>query len=356
MKFIHCSDLHIDSRMKTNLNSQQASERKKEILLSFERMIRYAREVGVRAIIIAGDMFDTVHVSASSKKRIFDLISEYSDIDFLYLVGNHDEENILSQYERELDNLKVFVDQWTSFDYGDVVITGMKLTKSTNYELLDLDKDKLNIVVLHGQISQYNSISDDETIPLPRLKDKNIDYLALGHIHSYESSRLDNRGVYCYSGCMEGRGFDECGTKGFVLIDTENGHVSHEFVPFATRSLVEIDYDISNDTDWFEIESGIFRATEDIDPKSLVKVTLVGKFSLDMQKHTELCARKLNEKFYFAKIKDDTRLKLEEKDYMLDPSLKGEFIRRVMNSSLSSEEKDSVILVGVKALDGEDLL
>ena len=63
MKIIHCADLHIDSRMKTNLNSLQASERKKEILLSFERMIRYAKDVGVRAIIIAGDMFDTKSIA-----------------------------------------------------------------------------------------------------------------------------------------------------------------------------------------------------------------------------------------------------------------------------------------------------
>ena len=52
-------------------------------------------------------------------------------------------------------------------------------------------------------------------------KDLNIDYLALGHIHSYKCHKLDKRGVYCYSGCLEGRGFDECGDKGFVLLETE---------------------------------------------------------------------------------------------------------------------------------------
>ena len=50
---------------------------------------------------------------------------------------------------------------------------------------------------------------------------KNIDYLALGHIHKYKQAELDQRGVYCYSGCLEGRGFDECGEKGFVLLDID---------------------------------------------------------------------------------------------------------------------------------------
>ena len=54
------------------------------------------------------------------------------------------------------------------------------------------------------------------------LKNKNIDYLALGHIHGYKEAPLDGRGKYCYPGCLEGRGFDECGKKGFVLLNIEN--------------------------------------------------------------------------------------------------------------------------------------
>jgi exonuclease SbcD len=49
-----------------------------------------------------------------------------------------------------------------------------------------------------------------EVISLKELKNKAIDYLALGHIHSYKMEQLDSRGVYCYPGCLEGRGFDEC--------------------------------------------------------------------------------------------------------------------------------------------------
>lgn len=59
MRFIHCADIHLDSKMETNLSSPKAKERKKEILNTFERMVAYATENDVKAIIIAGDMFDT---------------------------------------------------------------------------------------------------------------------------------------------------------------------------------------------------------------------------------------------------------------------------------------------------------
>ena len=54
MKLIHCADLHLDSRMTSNLSGEQAKERKTEILGTFQRMIDYARKNGVRAILIAG--------------------------------------------------------------------------------------------------------------------------------------------------------------------------------------------------------------------------------------------------------------------------------------------------------------
>ena len=354
MKFIHCSDIHIDSKMQTHLSSHQAIERKREILLTFERMVEFARDNDVKGIIIAGDMFDTSNVSMSTKRRIQELISNNQEIDFLYLAGNHDEENLLEELSG-LNNLKVFGDQWTSFLYDNIVITGAKLNKNTNFDLLSLKKDNVNIVVLHGQISQYNIRESDEIIPLPALKDKNIDYLALGHIHTFESHSIDHRGLYAYSGCLEGRGFDECGDKGFVIIDIDGGKVEYKFMPFASRKLYEIEFDISNYSDWFEIESEIFERLEDIDFSSMVKIIIVGKFTLSMQKHIELCEKRLCEKFYFAKIKDNSTLKLNDLDYMNDYSLRGEYIRQVMNSNLSKDEKDKLILMGVKALDGEEL-
>ena len=55
MKIIHCADLHLDSKMTSNLSKEQAKERKMEILRTYSRMIEYAKNNDVKAIIIAGD-------------------------------------------------------------------------------------------------------------------------------------------------------------------------------------------------------------------------------------------------------------------------------------------------------------
>ena len=74
MKFIHCADIHLDSKMETNLSSQKAKERKKEILNTFERMVAYAVENNVKGIIIAGDMFDTARITNLTKTRVLNTI------------------------------------------------------------------------------------------------------------------------------------------------------------------------------------------------------------------------------------------------------------------------------------------
>ena len=117
MKIIHCSDLHLDSKMEANLDKEKARQRKNEILLSFENMIDFANQNEVKAIIIAGDLFDKNKVSVKAKNLVRDVIIANPQIDFIYLKGNHDEENFI---DGEIPrNLKLFNGyNWTSYEYG----------------------------------------------------------------------------------------------------------------------------------------------------------------------------------------------------------------------------------------------
>ena len=61
----------------------------------------------------------------------------------------------------------------------------------------------------------------------------------------------------------------------------------------------------------------------------------------------------MKNKFFFAKVKDKTRLRIHAENYMHDLSLKGEFVRRVMASTLSESDKERVLHYGLRALAGE---
>ena len=60
--------------------------------------------------------------------------------------------------------------------------------------------------------------------------------------------------------------------------------------------------------------------------------------------------------FYFVKAKDQTRIRIDYDRYMLDESLKGEFVRIVRAAEdLSEEDKAQIVQYGIRALAGEEI-
>ena len=72
---------------------------------TYSRMIEYAKNNDVKAIIIAGDLFDTRNVSATARNLVKDSITSNPDIDFYYLKGNHDSDNFISKLDEIPENL-----------------------------------------------------------------------------------------------------------------------------------------------------------------------------------------------------------------------------------------------------------
>lgn len=355
MKIIHCSDLHLDSRMESNLTAAQARERNAEICATFARMTAYAAREQVRAVLMAGDLFDTGRVSPQTAGFVLDRIRDAENVEFFYLRGNHDESRDIFTGMELPHNFKAFQTDWTYYPLENVVIAGLELDRENCHRLYDslcLNPKNTNILMLHGQVSTQPG---EELIALPKLKRKHIDYLALGHIHSYQQEQLDDRGTWCYCGCLEGRGFDECGEKGFVLLDVQSGKITSEFIPFASRTLREIPVDITDLLTVNQILSAMERAAAEVPEKDLVKFTLTGSYTIQTQKDLRFLKKMLEGRFYFVKIKDESRLQINREDYEHDISLKGEFIRMVLASDKPQEEKDQMILLGIRALSGEEV-
>ena len=230
MKILHCADIHLDSAMTANLDKDKARERRSELLASFKDMVGYAVKECIGVIIIAGDLFDTRNISVGAKKEVYNIIINNPSITFYYLQGNHDNGSFVSYLDEIPANLRMFGKEWTSYSAGiinngsitkDIVITGVELDSDNVgkiYGSLSLNAGNYNIVVLHGQEASHVSKNNAQIISLKDLRNRGIDYLALGHVHEYSSDRLDARGVYCYPGCLEGRGFDEAGEHGYVCL------------------------------------------------------------------------------------------------------------------------------------------
>ena len=101
--------------------------------------------------------------------------------------------------------------------------------------------------------------------------------------------KLDGRGIYCYPGCLEGRGFDECGQHGFVVLDIDEKKrtVSDTFVPFAKRRLYTVDVDVTGCSHSVEMAECIKEQLAEASCQSsdLVKIVLNGALDVSSEKN-----------------------------------------------------------------------
>ena len=354
MKLIHTADLHLDSSL-AKFPSDEAKERRAELLDTFRRMVETADEQGVCGILIAGDLFDSEkQLRKRTQKAIRELIAQYAGIQFYYLCGNHDAGAELFGEEPAPENFHTFAKKWTTYHLGDVTVTG---AKNPMPETLSPDPNKINLLLLHGKATDTYSSADPEEIPLRAYAKKGLDYLALGHYHSFTEYRIDDRCVACYSGTPEGRGFDECGEKGYVLLEIAPGAgVKYRFVPFAKRKLHDVRLDLSGCTAQAELEKRAEEALFGIPFDDYVKLTVTGEIDPEFEPDYFRIDRALAERFRFGRRKDETTALIRPEDYRNDHSLKGEFIRQVWeDKTLSQEDRDAILRLGLQALYGKEI-
>ncbi len=362
MKIIHTADLHLSSAMDVHLDAEKSAQRRAELLKAFEDIADYAEKNGVRAILVSGDLFDEGgRATKSARSGVEKILKSHPNVGFYVLAGNHDGMDLSDLLPDMPENVHFFSDKngFTTYDLGEnITVSGAVLGDNDRASLLDkldLPADGFHIVMFHDGFGASGKVLT------PALTSKrNIDYLALGHYHSFKKGKIDDRGVWCFPGCPLGRGFDECGEKGFVLLDIgekqlENGKkVTPEFVELPGRRLLAIEADLTNAESAREADQIIEDLLSGVDESSMITLTLKGRCAQDVRPDLRLWNERLNERFYFARIKDETRLKIDPSAYESIASLRGEFLRIVSAARLSEEDKNRVLSIGMRALSGED--
>lgn len=366
MKLIHCADLHLDSKLQAHLDRETAMRRRNELLRNFARLAEYAEENEVEALLIAGDLFDRDYVSALTRNTVLSVIETHPRIRFYYLRGNHDLGDCLGSACGRLRNLFLFGSRWKTYAEGDggtVAIAGIELTRENSadaHAALRLDPERFNIVLLHGQTGGTGGSSGRAgTISLRALRGRGIDYLALGHLHTRQEAVLDSRGICCYPGCLEGRGFDECGPHGFFLLDVDEKRraMTHRFVPFAQRTLYSFRTDVTGCRTTAQMIEAVRRTlrSSGCTAGDMADVTLCGEIDVDCEMDLRYLHESLEAHLYFSRVNDATTLRIDPEEYLHEESLRGEFVRLVLaEPSIPESEKTAVIRCGFRAMDGED--
>ncbi len=366
VKILHTADIHIGAA--ESFLKGESLKRRFENLLTFEKIIDLGAERNVDLIAIAGDLFDSNTVEDRFIDAVFEKIASIKK-PVVFCAGNHDPLNADSPFlNRELpENLFVLgaKDECIAFEDISLKCYGRSFTdvylKGEERFTLDTDKDYVNLMVQHGELKSDLS-SDYNSITPTFVKNSGMDYIALGHVHKRTPvGKIDNT-FFAYCGCPEGQGFDELDDKGVYIGEIGKGVCNLEFVAVSKRKHIHHKADV---TDLVSTEEICTKILADLSVgygedfrDNLYKIELTGEILPDTKIIKAEILSRLENELYFVKIKDSTELKVDFEMLSKEPSLKGIFVKRMLEK-MGNADADTKILykkaldLGLKAFLGE---
>lgn len=327
MKFVHIADIHFDIPFKTisqraNLGEQRRLEQRKAL----KKVIEFIKENNIEYLFISGDFYDQEYIRESTINFVNDLFKQITSTKIYIAPGNHDpyiSNSFYNTYEWS-DNVKIFTNKVEKVENEEANIYGFGFN---NFEMQENqletiyieDKTKVNILVTHGDIveSIYNPMNINE------LKQKQFDYVALGHVH-----KRDDISNIIYPGSLISMGFDELGSHGMIVGEIIDKKLYKQFIPIDEREFMEIEIDVTN---IYSKEELIEKINEIEAEKNLYKIILIGYRNFPININIKM----LNQNI--IKIKDNTKLKIEISEN--SSTLKGIFLKK-LNEKINNNEID----------------
>lgn len=367
IKILHCADIHLG--FYENSIGVTAESRAAETLLTFEKIISTAKENNVEFLLISGDLFNSNNIEKKFIDSVFESFSKIPEINVIYAAGNHDPLNSDSPFKKYTIPENVHVldtkDCCVEFKNLNTRIYGRSfkevyLKGEANFSIKP-DDSFINIMCLHGELksdlqSDYNSVTNNF------IADSGMDYIALGHIHKRTEVQKINNTYFAYCGCPEGQGFDELGEKGVYLGTVSKNDCQLDFVPVAKRMHICENVDVSDCFTSADVYSKIMGVVEQKYPnnpfENLYKIVLTGFVEENADFSIPEISGRLLENLYFAKIKDKTQIKIDFNVIAKEPTLKGIFVKNMLNKieNAADQEKENLIYalnLGIKAFNSE---
>ena len=244
-RFVHTSDLHIDSPFKGLMRYEpRIAQRLKDATYeAYTNLIDLCISQNAAFVVIAGDVYDGADRSVQAQMRFRDglLLLQKNGIQAFVVHGNHDPlDGRLSRITMP-ESAHVFgpAPEWCIASANGVELAqvqGISYPTREVHENLALAftrpiSDLFSIGLLHCNVGGIMEHDNYSPCSIDDLSATGIDYWALGHVHNRQILKQSNPAI-AYPGNLQGRHPNESGPKGALVIDVdESGRISSRFEP-----------------------------------------------------------------------------------------------------------------------------
>ena len=366
VKILQAGDLHFDTPFK-DLNKKVSLISKEELLEVFSKIIELSLINSVDILLLTGDIFDNLTVDKKTLFFIKNQIERIENIRVFISPGNHDPYNEKSFYKmiEWPKNVYVFKDNIENIKIEELktVVWGAAFTnnyiRKSLLKNIKIEEEYINIMTIHGELSNSDEGNEYNPITKEDIGWSGLNYIAIGHRHNFSGIKKSNNTYYGYAGCPQGRGFDEVGDKGVILGDITKDTVNLGFIRTSKRNYYIKEIDITNANSYEEIKNIIVKEiSEEERNLNFYKIVLKGEVESYFNINEEVILEKVKDYFYFIKIIDNTKIKIDIDTIAKDYSIKGVYARKLLEKSkedISEEIIELALKMGVQALSKEEV-
>lgn len=357
IKILHTADVHL-GRQFPSLR-QGGKEYRKQLLQTFEHVLGLAIDEDVSLVLIAGDLFDTNRVYGIVIDKVISGFGklEERNIPVCILPGGHDAytEDSIYRFVRFPPNVTVLTTEQDHKIFDDLDLTvygkafdGKLVGESPLRGLSLIEESKFHVGMAHCSIKREGTIEKDSMIlDGKEIANSRLDYLALGHWHSFQDYSQGNTKAY-YCGSPEPIYMDQKGAGSVAMVNIYGkGDIRVDPIHVGSKKFDEIMINVGSISSFEEITRII---EPKADPNLILKVTLEGlcrmDCDLDSQKIKEEIKDELASHFFNLQVLDKSYPKLEEvesKDFP-EETVAGKFVRIAKEKITQADnEKDKAL-------------
>ena len=249
IKILHSADWHLDAPISGH-SPEQADFLRRELKKIPQQIVRLAKAESCDLMLLAGDLFDSTSASAETLRNVQNALAEVK-IPVFITPGNHDYLCPGSPYEADgwPENVHIFKNtkiEEVSVPELSCKIYGAGYTSMDCPALLKgfqaVGEEVWHLGIFHGDVE--NAGSPYFPITREQIRTSALSYLASGHIHKGSSLRAGET-LCAWPGCPMGRGYDELGTKGVILV-TLDDDVKASFLPLSTPRFYDEEVEVGD--------------------------------------------------------------------------------------------------------------
>ena len=350
MRFLHTSDWQMGMRAPEGAGA--AGDRIRQARLQAARnVLQVARDRDVDFICIAGDTFETNDVDRILVRKVAELLAE-APCPVYILPGNHDPLLPGSVWEHpvwaERDTLHVLGEPAPTEAPGGLLwpcpVTNPHSSADPTVWIEAHAERRICVGVAHGNLGRLA----EHELPIPEdaATRSGLDYLALGHWHSY---RIHEAARLAYSGCHEPTKFGERDSGNVLVVDIPERGAAPRVDVVPTRVLT-----------WHDFERDVFDSSqlqtlaEELEAfreptETLVRLRLTGVLPPDGLEILERIQEILESRFLLGRLETSELRPLPDDDAWIQ-ELSDPLAQEIAGELLSEIEKGTDGKVAMLAL------